>query len=151
MIMLSPPSYIAGPSGQPWAADVIGDDTGILGVSGPVLVSRILAALSDTSGLRRYAPSWAPGERSVVGIDLSGAVDAAAGILSASLVIAVNRVPPVVSSDFTIGPAGIIGRVIYCLLAGGVSGTDYVLTWTTVAGDNLTVIRSNLLLCSPTS
>jgi hypothetical protein len=93
---------------------------------------------------RRYSPEWAPGDSSMVGMDFSALIPPGAGIAGGSLAVAPNP-------DFVVGPATIDGRTVYAPLTGGVSGTDYSLTWTVTDTDGNTWNRTAKMLCAPTS
>ena len=99
----------------------------------------------------RYLPSHAPGQSCLYGLDFSNILPPGVTVQSGQLTIQTNVVPPAPSSDFTIGPVEANGRRLYANLAGGVSATDYRLTWT--ATDSLGNIwpRACLLLCAATS
>ena len=100
---------------------------------------------------RRYTPSFAEGESSVVGYDLSFLVPPGVGIAAGSLAVWTNTVAPVESSDFTIGTVGWRGRTLYARLSGGVDGTDYQLRWTATDTNGNVWPRTGLMLCADTS
>ena len=55
------------------------------------------------------------------------------GIVAGSLTIETNTVPPAsASADWTLGPISWRDRALYATLSGGVSGKDYLLTWTAI-------------------
>ncbi|HEX8827423.1 MAG TPA: hypothetical protein VF778_04855, partial [Xanthobacteraceae bacterium] len=72
-------------------------------------------------------------------------------IAQGALAILTNVVPPVASSDFTVGTVTIRGRVLYASLSGGVDGTDYQLRWTATDTDGNVFTRTGLVLCAETS
>lgn len=101
---------------------------------------------------RRYSPEHPPGESCSFGLDYSFVIPPGVGISSGSLGIFNNVANPVdKSGDWTIGAISIRGRAIYCMLGGGVSGTDYILRWTAVDTAGNTWVRSTLILCADTS
>jgi hypothetical protein len=101
---------------------------------------------------RRYSPEWAPGDSALIGLDLSPIIPPGVGLASGSLTIASNTQPPVsVGSDFTVGSVSVSGRAVYVALTGGVSGTDYALTWSVTDTDGNIWNRTALMLCAPTS
>lgn len=100
---------------------------------------------------RRYTPEHAPGEKGDYGLDYSFIVPPGVGIASGSLAIYTNVANPVASSDFTIGPVTVQGRVIYANLTGGVPGTDYQLRWSATDTDGNIWPRTCLVLCALTS
>jgi hypothetical protein len=100
---------------------------------------------------RRYSPEWAPGEQASIGIDFSFVIPPGVGISSGALAIFTNSAAPVSSSDFTIGPVTVQGRVIYASLSGGVAGTDYQLRWSAADTSGNVWPRTALLLCALTS
>jgi len=99
----------------------------------------------------RFLPSHAPGAVAVYSLDFSAILPPGVGIASGALSIATNVVPPAPSSDFTVGPVTVNGRRLYAQLSGGVSATDYRLTFT--ANDSVGGVwpRTALLLCAATS
>ena len=70
---------------------------------------------------RRYSPEWAPGESSSIGIDMAAIIPVGVGISSGALIILTNTANPATSTDFSIGPVTVQGRIAYANLAGGVS------------------------------
>lgn len=101
---------------------------------------------------RRYTPEHPPGESSTYGLDYSFIIPPGVGITAASVAIFTNVASPQdASADWTIGPVGVMGRVIYATLAGGVEGKDYQIRWQ--ATDTLGGIwpRTCLQLCAQTS
>lgn len=100
---------------------------------------------------RRYTPEWAPGESAVIGMDYSFVIPPGVGIASGGLTVLTNTATPAVSTDFTIGPAQVSGRAIYCPLSGGVAGHDYQLAWDVQDTAGNIYPRTALMLCAPTS
>jgi hypothetical protein len=100
---------------------------------------------------RRFTPEHAPGDRCTFGLDFSYLIPPGVGIASGSLAIYTNTVAPVLSSDFTIGPVLITGRIIYSQLQGGVDGTDYQLRFNVIDTQGNDWTRTALVLCSETS
>jgi hypothetical protein len=85
-------------------------------------------------------------------MDFSAVVPPGVGIASGTLTFQTNTVPPTSSSDFTVTIAPLAtGRALYATISGGVSGTDYQLTWTAIDTDGNVWPRTSLLLCAPTS
>jgi hypothetical protein len=100
---------------------------------------------------RRYTPEHAPGEAANYGMDFSFIVPPGVGLVTGALAIWTNQANPVQSSDFTIGPVTVQGRVIYANLSGGVAGTDYQLRWNATDTDGNIWPRTALVLCALTS
>ena len=99
----------------------------------------------------RYEPSHPQGQVATYGLDYANIIPLGITLESATLTIETNTVPPVASSDFTLGSVTTDGRRVYCQLSGGVSSKDYRLTWQ--ATDSLSNVwpRSCLLLVAATS
>jgi hypothetical protein len=109
-------------------------------------------ATNTQSGIdNRYLPSHPVGETCVFGIDFSDVIPLGIGIVSGTLQIFDNVVPPVASSDFTVGAVTVLGRALYATLAGGVDGTDYMLRWTATDTQGNVWPRTGLCLCAQTS
>jgi hypothetical protein len=100
---------------------------------------------------RRYTPEKPPGESSIIGYDFSMIVPPSVGLASGSLTIWTNTVAPVQSSDWTIGPVNVQGRMLYARVGGGIDGTDYQLRWVATDTQGNVWPRTGLLLCSETS
>jgi hypothetical protein len=100
---------------------------------------------------RRYTPEFPPGEKSNVAYDFSPIVPPGVGLASGTLAIWTNTVPPVLSTDFTIGPVSVRGRALYASITGGVEGKDYQLRWQATDTDGNVWPRTGLLLCGQTS
>ena len=99
----------------------------------------------------RYIPSHPQGQVATYGLDFSNIIPLGIVLSSATLTIETNTVPPVASSDFSLGPVQTIGRRVYCQLSGGVAATDYRLNWNVVDSLGNSWPRSCLLLCAATS
>jgi len=99
----------------------------------------------------RFLPSHPAGQSCLYGLDFSALLPFGVGIASGSLTAEQNLSPPTPTSDLQIGPVTMVGRRLYALVAGGVAGRDYRLTWT--ATDSLGNVwpRTALLLCAATS
>lgn len=120
----------------------------------PLKVVYALATNLQSGQTRRYIPSHNTnaGESVIYGMDFSAVLAPGVGIVSGTLRIAENVVPPKdATADWTIGPIRVIDRALYARLRGGVDGTDYLLTWTAVDTLNNTWPRVGLLLCARTS
>lgn len=111
---------------------------------------------------RRYTPEWAPGERSIIGMDFSSVIPPGVGIVSGNLAILANSADlPIAQSDFTGPPdpnnpttaflATVHDRSVYVQMAGGVSGRDYQLYWAVTDTNGNFLRRTALMLCAPTS
>jgi hypothetical protein len=100
---------------------------------------------------RRYSPEHPPGESCSFGLDFSFVIPVGVGIESGTLGIQTNTANPVDDGSWTIGAVQVLGRAIYAMLSGGVSGTDYQLVWTAVDTEGNTWVRTCLVLCAPTS
>ena len=101
---------------------------------------------------RRYTPAWAPGEGALIGMDFSFVIPPGVGIVSGTLHFFNNiAVPLNRDADFVIGPIGILGRILYTSLGGGVEGIDYQVLWTATDSLGLDYPRTALMLCAPTS
>lgn len=132
-------------------------DRTVLGVPAPdgFNSERLVYALPTniTGGLsRRYQPPKDPDEVAVFGINFDAVVPLGLGILSGTLSIQTNAVPPAdASSDWSIGAVTVRGRALYATLGGGVAGTDYQLVWTATDSDQNIWPRTGLVLCAATS
>jgi hypothetical protein len=102
---------------------------------------------------RRYVPEKPPEETSIFGADFSFIIPPGVGIASGSLDIWTNTPGNVVdaNADWQKGEVFHRGRALYCLLTGGVLGTDYQLRWYAVDTDGNTWPRYTTVLCSWTS
>ena len=101
---------------------------------------------------RRYSPSWAPGEGSLIGMDFSFVIPPGVGIVSGTLHFFDNLPIPVnADADWVIGPVLVFGRILYTNLGGGVQGKDYQVQWVATDTQGLDWPRTALMLCSPTS
>lgn len=101
---------------------------------------------------RRYTPEKPPSETAVFGMDFSAIIPPGVGILSGSLDILTNTVPPVeASTQWIKGPVTVRGRVLYANLGGGVNGTDYQLVWTAQDTQGNVWPRVGLCLVAQTS
>jgi hypothetical protein len=119
-----------------------------IGIPGSRACIRVIPALAVGGGPRRYAPNWGPGDRAVVGIDMSALIPSASGIVTSSLAIGRNTMSYPPSSDFAASPPSVIGRAAYGEISGGFSGIDYALTWTITDTDGNVWNRTGLLLCA---
>ena len=85
-------------------------------------------------------------------MDFSFVVPPGVGLASGSLTIWTNLVPPEQdTTDWTIGPVAVWGRVLYASLTGGVEGADYQLRWVAIDTDGNKWPRTALQLCAQTS
>jgi hypothetical protein len=101
---------------------------------------------------RRYTPEHPAGEACVFGLDFSAVIPPGVGIASGDLDIFTNTVPPnAADADWTKGPVSVQGRVLYATLAGGLDGTDYMLTWTATDTAGNVWPRTGLILVAATS
>jgi len=130
---------------------------------------------------RRYAPEWAPGDTSTIGMDFSALIPPGIGIVHIAfdsigavprLEIWTNRAQPVFAGgwsdgmkavastgdftlDTTIGEAGtgviVVRRTVYAQVSGGLLGTDYQFRWIIMDTAGNRWMRTGLLLCSLTS
>jgi hypothetical protein len=74
------------------------------------------------------------------------------GITAGKLAIFTNTSPPnPADTDWTVSAVTWIGRTLYATLSGGITGTDYILTWTATDTQGNIWPRSSLLLVAPTS
>ena len=100
---------------------------------------------------KRYSPELAPGEACVIGMNFDMLLPPSAVIVSALFKITTNTTPPTDAPEFAVGPVAIEGRAVYTTISGGISGTDYQLTWTVTDSDGHVFPRTAFLLCAPTS
>lgn len=100
---------------------------------------------------RRYVPEHPAGETCTFGMDFSNVVPPGEIVVGGSLAINENVVPPVPSTDWTVGTVTVLGRVLYATLSGGIDGTDYQLVWTAIDGSGNIWPRVGLVLCAATS
>jgi hypothetical protein len=100
---------------------------------------------------RRISPEFAPGESSLVGLDVSPRLPPGAVVASAALAIFSNVANPAPSSDFTVGEVLLEGNIVYARLSGGVAGNDSQLRWTITDTDGNTFMITVLMLCALTS
>jgi hypothetical protein len=100
---------------------------------------------------RRYQPEHPPEEICSYGMDYSYVIPPGVGIVSGTLSIWTNTVPPVESTDWLIGTVTVIGRTLYAPLTGGVEGTDYQLRWVATDTEGNQWPRTALQLCAQTS
>jgi hypothetical protein len=83
-------------------------------------------------------------------LDYSAILPLGVVISDADLDIVINTNPVEPQSDWTQGAVEIFGRRVYCLLSGGVEGTDYQLRWTVTDSLGNTWPRTCLVLCAET-
>lgn len=100
---------------------------------------------------RRYTPEKPAAEDCLYGLDYSYVIPSGVGIASGTVEVWTNTVPPVQSTDWTIGAVNVRGRAIYARLSGGIEGKDYQIRWTAIDTDGNTWPRTCLQLCSQTS
>jgi hypothetical protein len=101
---------------------------------------------------RRYSPEHPPGESCLFGFDFSPLIPPGVGIASGTLDIQTNTVPPVeANGDWTVGAVQVRDRTLYATLAGGQSGTDYLLIWVATDTNGNIWPRTGAVLCAPTS
>jgi hypothetical protein len=101
---------------------------------------------------RRYTPSFAPGEASLIGMDFSYVIPPGVGIASGILHFFNNLAVPVLAdADFSIGAVQVLGRVLYASISGGVEGKDYQVLWTATDTDGAIWPRTALMACAQTS
>lgn len=101
---------------------------------------------------RRYQPSFAPDEASIIGMDFSYVIPPGVGIQDGLLSFWTNTANPVdATADFTIGPIQIFGRTVYASITGGFDGRDYQVRWLVVDTDANLWRRTALMLCAQTS
>ena len=100
----------------------------------------------------RYQPPHPPGQTCNYGIDMSAILPPGVGIQTVGgLVIQTNTTPPGIPSGITASGGGWRGRRGWITVAGGVSGTDYILTWTLTDTLGNIWVRTFALLCALTS
>lgn len=99
----------------------------------------------------RYDPPHPPGEVCNYALDFSPIIPLGVGINSGTIAVSLNTNPPQATNDFTLGPVEVVGRRLYCNVAGGVAGSDYQFRWN--AYDSLGNIwpRTTLVLCATAS
>ena len=101
---------------------------------------------------RRYSPEHPAAESCVFGFDFAPILPAGITLVSATLSIFTNTVPPVAAdADWTKGDVQVHGTVAYATLSGGKPAVDYQLLWTATDSDGFIWPRTALCLCSPTS
>lgn len=100
---------------------------------------------------RRYTPEHPPGETCNFGMDYSFVIPPGVGISAGTCTIWKNIVPPVQSTDWTIGTVNVRGRAVYAQLSGGTEGTDYQVRWVATDTDGNVWPRTALVLCAQTS
>ena len=101
---------------------------------------------------RRYTPEHPPGESCEFGLDYSFVLPPGVGIASGEVTIFTNTVAPQdATADWSIGPVGVMGRVIYATLSGGIEGKDYQIRWTAHDSEGYSWPRTVLVLCAQTS
>jgi hypothetical protein len=100
---------------------------------------------------RRYTPEHPAGETATFGLDFSPIVPPGVGLKSGTVTVWKNIVPPVTSTDWTIGAVSVSGRALYAQLSGGIEGTDYQIRWVATDTDGNIWPRTALVLCAPTS
>src|SRR5215469_1708391 len=100
---------------------------------------------------RRYRPEFPPSESASIGIDLSPILPPGVTITQATLTILRNTDPTQSQTDFTQATPTITGRQAWCLITGGVSGTDYQCRWSLTDSQSNVWNRTALLLCAPSS
>jgi hypothetical protein len=84
-------------------------------------------------------------------MDYSFVVPPGVGISSGTVAVWENVVPPIASTDWTIGSVAVRGRAVYALLSGGVEGKDYQVRWSATDTDGNKWPRTALVLCAQTS
>ena len=99
---------------------------------------------------RRYEPPHQQGPLAY-GMDFSTVIPWGMTLASATLTIFKNTQPPLAQADFTVSPMQLADRMAWCLLTGGVTGTDYLLQWSATDNRGNVWERSVALLCSATS
>ena len=101
---------------------------------------------------RRSHPPHPPGESCSFGMDFSAVIPLGMGIVSSSLAIFTNTVPPAsADAQWTKGQSYQRGRAVFQILAGGLIGTDYLLQWTVTDNRGSAWVRTGLILCASTS
>lgn len=150
---LGPPNYSSNAVLDPAGRAVADVSSNVIGKQRqPMRGQRLLWAVPLTqSGVQRYLPNHPPGESCDFGYDFSALVPPGFGLVSGSLNIVTNVANPVTSTDWTIGPVTFARRQAYCLLTGGVLGTDYQLRWNVVDTLGNAWNRTGLILCAITS
>ena len=99
----------------------------------------------------RYLPSHPQGQVCTYGLDYATILPLGITLTGASLQIEYNTQPPTPASDFVVSGPTTTGRRVYCQLSGGISGKDYVISWSAQDSLGNTWPRSCLLLCAATS
>ena len=149
--MRSAPELVVDERGRPIADAQSGTVLGQPGLSGS---ARMIVALPTNlaGGLsRRYMPAHPAGEQCDFAMSFDAVIPPGVGITAGALEIWTNVIPPVLSSDFSVGPVSVIGRALYATLSGGVDGTDYQLMWTATDTEGNVWPRTGLCLCATTS
>ena len=100
---------------------------------------------------RRCTPEHPSGESCVFAIDYSFILPPGVGIDHGDVLIYTNTASPVLSSDWTIGPVQVAGRVLYSTLSGGIEATDYQIRWIATDTEGFIWPRTMLVLCAATS
>jgi hypothetical protein len=130
-------------------------DGSVLGQNAIPANARLIYALATNSqsGLQqRYLPPHPPGESCPFGFDFSAVIALGVGIVSGTLTISTNTVPPVdATASWTVGPVTVLGRALYATLSGGVAGTDYQLRWAATDTQGNVWPRWGLCLVAATS
>lgn len=101
---------------------------------------------------RRYTPEKPPEESAQFAMDFGFLIPPGVGIASASVSVWTNTpgdIQP--SSDWTVGPVQVEGRIVFARLGGGIEGTDYQIRWLVTDTMNNVWPRTGLVLCAQTS
>jgi hypothetical protein len=98
----------------------------------------------------RYPIPHPPGERSGYGLDLAGILPMGAEVTLAEVNINLNLNPQEDQYDLNpIGEIQVIGRRLWVILSGGVSGEDYQVVWDVTDEQGNTWEATVNLLCAP--
>lgn len=100
---------------------------------------------------QRYKPSHPAGSSVTYGVDFSFILPPGVGVTMPAVQIQTNTVPPGLASGISTSGGGYAGRRLWIVITGGVSGTDYIVTWSFSDTQGNAWVRSFLLLCAPTS
>lgn len=100
---------------------------------------------------QRYKPSHPAGQSAVYAVDFSNILPPGMGLSQPGVVINTNTVPPGIATGITATGGGFAGRMVWITIAGGISGTDYLITWTVSDSANNIWIITATLLCAATS
>lgn len=100
---------------------------------------------------QRYRPSHPAGQSCIYAVDFSNMLPPGVGVSMPSVQFNTNTVPPGIATGITSSGGGFRGRMVWINIAGGVSGTDYLVTWTVTDTTGNVWIITALLLCAATS